>query len=65
MTDEDAEPTVLDVMTILGSLKTQVTMDEERACLISPAAIMASAQDGQPFSSQGRPTQPSLVIKTH
>ena len=51
MTEEDAEPTLHDVMTILGSLTTQLTAVEERVCLISPASAMASAEDGQPLSA--------------
>ena len=46
MTDNNVESTMHDVMIIMGSLKTQLTMAEERACLISPSVALALAEDG-------------------
>ena len=56
MIDKEAEPTLHYVMTILGSLKTWLTVAEEWAHLISPLADMASTEDGQPLSSRRKTT---------
>ena len=61
MTDEDADATLHDMMTILGSLNIQLIVAEERACLISPSVAIASAEDGQP-SSIKRQTSSAIPV---
>ena len=66
ITHKDIEPSLRDVMTILGSINTWLTAAKEKVHLVSHSAATVSTEGVQPSSpAEGGPPRPSAMTKIH